>query len=65
MKEEVAELSEETVPVQADGQWHEYSIPVGDHAKWRGQKITELRLDPGNRSPGGHVEIDWVRGEGR
>jgi len=51
-------------PVTADGQWHEYAIPVGDHPRWRGQRITEIRIDPGTGASSGHVEIDWVRGAG-
>ncbi|MBD3293412.1 MAG: hypothetical protein GF393_10845, partial [Armatimonadia bacterium] len=33
-------------PIQPDGQWHEYTIPVGEHEKWAGQEIVALRLDP-------------------
>jgi len=50
-------------PIKADGQWHEYAFKVGDHPHWRGQKITEIRLDPGNGAATGQVQIDWVRGE--
>jgi hypothetical protein len=52
-------------PVQGDGQWHEYSIPVGTHAQWRGQTICGIRLDPaaGGTQPGDRVEIDWIRGQ--
>jgi hypothetical protein len=35
--------------VQADGQWHEYRLPVGQSNRWRGV-ITRLRLDPCNRA---------------
>ena len=48
-----------------DGQWHEYEIPVAEHAKWRGQQIRALRLDPsvGGTEPGAKVRIDWIVGE--
>ncbi len=51
--------------VQPDGQWHEYEIPVGTHAKWKGKAIRGIRLDPttGGATPGTKVEIDWIRGE--
>ena len=51
------------IPVTADGEWHEYRIPVGAHPQWRGQTVTAVRLDP--LSPGENVtvEIDWIRGE--
>jgi hypothetical protein len=52
-------------PVVADGQWHEYEVPVGDHERWRGKTIRALRLDPtvGGAEPGSKVEIDWIVGE--
>ena len=52
-------------PVQPDGQWHEYKIPVGTHAKWKGKAIRGIRLDPttGNAAPGSKVEVDWIKGE--
>lgn len=47
-----------------DGQWHEYSIPVGEHEKWRGQEIVALRLDPSVGGAAGEtVEIDSIAGE--
>lgn len=46
-------------PVQADGQWHEYRVPVADNLRWRGC-ITRLRLDPCSRS-GVHVGLDSIR----
>jgi hypothetical protein len=33
-------------PVKPDGQWHEYTIPVATHPKWRGRVIRAIRLDP-------------------
>lgn len=51
-------------PTQPDGEWHEYLIPVGEHAKWRGQSIVALRLDPSvGGAEGATVEVDWIRGE--
>jgi hypothetical protein len=52
-------------PVKPDGTWHEYEIPVGTHAKWRGKIITAIRLDPtqGGAAPGTKVQIDHLRGE--
>lgn len=58
-------FSEERVmvfPIQADGQFHEYRIPVGQHPRWIGQTITELRIDPGNGAPKAEFAIDYVRG---
>lgn len=51
-------------PIEPDGQWHEYSIPVGEHQRWKGQGIRAIRLDPttGDAKPGSKVEIDWIRG---
>ncbi|MGQ9731242.1 MAG: hypothetical protein ACUVX8_08185 [Candidatus Zipacnadales bacterium] len=52
-------------PIQPDGDWHEYEIPVGEHPKWKGQGIRGLRLDPttGGVERGSKVEIDWIVGE--
>jgi hypothetical protein len=52
-------------PILPDGQWHEYLIPVGEHARWKGQAIRGIRLDPttGDATPGSKVEIDWIKGE--
>jgi hypothetical protein len=52
-----------TFDLVADGQWHEYRLPVGEHPLWRGQTITGLRLDPGNAGTGAEVGVDWMRGE--
>ncbi len=49
-------------PLQADGQFHEYRIPVGEHPQWKGQTITELRIDPGNGARQAEFAIDYVRG---
>lgn len=52
-------------PVTPDGEWHEYVIPVGTHAKWKGQKIRAIRLDPttGGALVGSRVDIDFIIGE--
>ena len=52
-------------PLQPDGQWHEYTIPVGEHPLWQGKAIRAIRLDPttGGATPGSKVEIDWIKGE--
>jgi hypothetical protein len=52
-------------PVQGDGQWHDYTIPVGEHPKWRGQAIRALRLDPtaADPQPGTRVQIAWIVAE--
>jgi hypothetical protein len=52
-------------PVESDGEWHEYSLPVGAHALWKGQTVCGIRLDPAaaGSHPGDRVEIDWIRGE--
>jgi hypothetical protein len=47
--------------LQADGEFHEYEFAVGEHALWRGQTITGLRIDPNNGAPGTEFEIDWIR----
>lgn len=44
-------------PVELDGEWHDYHVPLGSSARWRGQ-ITRLRLDPGNR---GDVRVAVAR----
>lgn len=51
--------------IQPDGEWHEYEVPVGEHPKWRGQKVQAVRLDPttGGAEEGARVEIDWIVGE--
>lgn len=51
--------------IQPDWEWHEYTIPVAEHPKWKGQRITAIRLDPTVAGPedGGKLEIDWIIGE--
>ncbi|MEI6501680.1 MAG: hypothetical protein WCP21_11735, partial [Armatimonadota bacterium] len=50
------------LPLIADGQFHDYRIPVGDSPQWQGKRITGLRLDPGSGPTDGSVRIDFVRG---
>lgn len=51
-------------PIQPDGEWHEYEVPLGEHPKWRGQRIQAIRLDPTTGAEeGARVEIDWIVGE--
>jgi hypothetical protein len=51
-------------PITADGQWHEYRLPVGTFGTWTGQTITGIRLDPLQPGvPGTTVEVDSIRGE--
>jgi hypothetical protein len=62
---EAAFFAEERVavfPITPDGQWHEYRVPVGDHAQWRGHVISMIRLDPIQSGDPVTVEMDWVRG---
>lgn len=57
--------------VTCDGQFHEYEVAVGTHAKWKGQSITGLRLDPVNKvedrgaQPDGEPKflLDWLVGQ--
>lgn len=48
--------------LRADGQFHEYRIPVGEHPQWKDQTITELRIDPGNGARQAEFAIDSIRG---
>lgn len=49
-------------PVVADGEFHEYTVPVGEHPLWQ-DTITGLRLDPTGGPVGANVRLDYVRGE--
>jgi hypothetical protein len=40
-------------------------VPVGGHAKWAGQTVTTLRIDPGGGTIGSEVTIESVRLERR
>jgi hypothetical protein len=51
--------------VQADGQWHEYRLDPGRHPLWAGQRITAIRLDPGNGAAAAEFGLEFVRGVGR
>jgi hypothetical protein len=43
-----SESSSVRFPVQGDGEWHDYRVPVSQNPRWRGV-ITRLRLDPCNQ----------------
>ena len=47
--------------LQADGQFHEYRLPVGQHPAWSGQTITSVRLDLADQP--GEFALDYLRGE--
>jgi hypothetical protein len=49
--------------MQADGQFREYRLEPGHDPNWAGQKITALRIDPGNGANSGEFAIDYVRGD--
>ena len=46
-------------PVEGDGQWHEYRVPVSRNPRWRGV-ITRLRFDPCNQ-PNVTMDLDYLR----
>ena len=50
--------------VTADGEPHTYRLNVSSHAKWQGQTLTGLRLDPLRGVTEADVEIDFIRGVG-
>jgi hypothetical protein len=50
------------VPLVADGAFHEYVLPVGEHPQWTGKTVLRLRFDPADAA--GTSRIDWMRGEG-
>lgn len=52
-----------TFAVIGDGAFHDYRIPVGEHPRWRGKTITQLRLDPVNGAAQGSFAVDGVRAE--
>jgi hypothetical protein len=52
-------------PVPHGGAIHEVRVPVGGHAKWAGQTVTTLRIDPGGGTIGSEVTIESVRLERR
>ncbi len=54
-----SEATSRRFKVNADGQWHEYRVPLAGNTRWRGT-ITRIRLDPCNRS-GVKVELDELR----
>jgi hypothetical protein len=52
-----------TFPLNADGQFHEYVLKVGQHPAWAGQIITAVRLDPGNGARAASFALDFIRAE--
>ena len=48
--------------VIADGQFHDYLVPIGGHELWNGV-VTAIRLDPTGGENLGTVSIDFIRGE--
>ncbi len=55
---------DKTIPfaLQPDGQFHEYRLEPARDPNWAGQKITALRLDPGNSADSAEFAVDYVRG---
>jgi len=49
--------------VQPDGEWHEIRLDLGEHAAWRGQTITAVRIDPTSGVGAADFAIDYVRGQ--
>ena len=54
-----SEATSYVFPIIADGEFHEYELPVGESPTWIGD-IQRLRLDPGYTN-GAHVEVDYIR----
>lgn len=50
------------VPLIADGQFHDYQMPVGQNPQWKGRRITSLRIDPGSGPADTEVQFDLIRG---
>jgi hypothetical protein len=45
----ITEASAVSVPLVADGEFHDYLLPVAEKPRWRG-RVTGFRLDPGSLS---------------
>ncbi|HWI59583.1 MAG TPA: hypothetical protein VNZ22_20310, partial [Bacillota bacterium] len=58
-REGESEATSARFEVAADGQWHDYQVPVAQNRHWRGV-LTQLRLDPCNR-PGVAIAVDYLR----
>jgi hypothetical protein len=54
-----SEASSWRFPVEGDGQWHDFRLPVAENRRWAGV-ITRLRLDPCSRAEV-RVEMDSLR----
>lgn len=52
-----------TLPLQADGKPHDDVFAVGENPRWRGKRITALRLEVGAAAgkPAG-VRVELIRG---
>lgn len=50
------------VPLIADGQFHDYQVPVGQSLQWKGKRIVILRVDPGSGPADTEVQFDLIRG---
>ena len=55
------EIESHGFTVIADGEYHEYRLPLGDHEEWKGT-ITAFRLDP-TQIAEGEVRVDEIKGE--
>jgi hypothetical protein len=51
------------IPIQGDGQFHDYYFEVGAHPGWQGKTITAIRLDPMSGAREADIRIDFIRGE--
>jgi hypothetical protein len=57
----LTEANTAALPVQTDGGWHTYSVPLAGNPNWRGQ-VDELWFDPVNLNAA-YVDIQWMRFE--
>ncbi|TVS13928.1 MAG: hypothetical protein EA424_20830 [Planctomycetaceae bacterium] len=46
-----------------DGRYHEYRVLMQQHPAWKGQTITQLRLDPCAGARSGEFQIDYLRAD--
>lgn len=49
------------VDLIADDQMHDYAVRLANHPQWAGQRITGLRLDPGNGPVGATLRLRSVK----
>lgn len=50
-----------TFDITADGEWHDYVLPVARHPEWKGT-VTGIRLDPTCQEAGIEVSVDHITG---